>query len=230
MGQDKNEVAEKAVKVSILVAVYNAENSIRKCLDSLTAQTLKDIQVICIDDGSTDKSPLILDEYAKYDKRINVIHLKENQGLAHARNIGLNIARGEYTCMLDSDDWFAPDALTKAVEAFEKHPFTDCVLFKFILVFPDREKPLKCRILTYSTAKRRLALVWDGAYTEYTWCGRKYTRNILMTKLATFTATKTQRTYIMPCRVRLGNVTGFITTCNMRSRQHTLQACEGLTK
>lgn len=143
MGQDKNEVSEKAVKVSILVAVYNAENSIGKCLDSLTAQTLKDIQVICIDDGSTDKSPSILDEYAKRDKRINVIHLKENQGLAHARNIGLNIAIGEYTCMLDSDDWFAPDALEKAVEVFEKHPFTDCVLFKFILVFPDREETFK---------------------------------------------------------------------------------------
>lgn len=123
-------------KVSVLVAVYNAEAFLSKCLDSLLGQTLHDIQVVCVDDGSTDSSPDILDEYAVHDPRIKVLHLECNLGLAHARNAALTVADGDYICMLDADDWFAEDALQKAVEVFDRYPRTDCVLFRFVLAYP----------------------------------------------------------------------------------------------
>lgn len=123
-------------KVSVLVAVYNAAPYLSKCLDSLICQTLADIQIICVDDGSTDGSAALLDEYAVRDRRIRVVHFTANKGLAKARNAGLELATGEYICMLDADDWFSPEALESAYDVFGVHPLTDCVLFKFVLAYP----------------------------------------------------------------------------------------------
>ena len=117
------------IEVTILVAVYNAEKYLRECLDSLLKQTLQEIQVICIDDASTDSSLSIIQEYAQKDKCIEYISLKENKGQAHARNVGLQQAKGKYICFLDSDDFFSDDTLEKAVEVFNNHEQTDCVLF-----------------------------------------------------------------------------------------------------
>lgn len=128
-------------KVSILVAVYNAELFLGECLDSLLRQTLSDIQIICVDDCSTDKSPQILDSYALADKRVEVIHLERNQGQAHARNVGLERARGEYVCFLDSDDWMSDYCLEQAVTCFERHPQTDAVLFNTVYEYADRKEP-----------------------------------------------------------------------------------------
>ena len=94
-------------KVSISVPVYNAEKYICQCLDSLISQTLKEIEIIVVDDGSTDKSSSICDDYAAKDNRIIVIH-KENGGLASARQAALDIASGEYFCACDADDWAEP--------------------------------------------------------------------------------------------------------------------------
>jgi len=124
-------------KVSVLVAVYNAAQYLHDCLDSLLNQTLKDIQVICIDDCSTDSSLSILNEYAQKDSRVEVLHLDRNCGQAHARNEGLKIADGEFVCMLDADDWFSADALEKAVECFSE-PEIDCVLFDVSMSWPER--------------------------------------------------------------------------------------------
>lgn len=126
------------VKVSVLVAVYNASQYLCECLDSLLGQTLRDIQIICIDDCSTDESLDILKEYALQDNRVEVIHLDTNSGQAHARNIGLQKAIGEYTCMLDADDWFSPDALQKAVETFDSD--TDAVLFDVVMSWTNRQE------------------------------------------------------------------------------------------
>ncbi len=117
------------IKVSVLVAVYNSEKYLPQCLNSLINQTLQDIQVICIDDCSTDSSLKILYDYADRDSRIDVVHLQENKGIAHARNQGLLRVKGKYICFLDSDDWFALNALESAVNTFEKYPQTGCVLF-----------------------------------------------------------------------------------------------------
>lgn len=95
-------------QISIIVPVYNTEIYLPQCLDSILGQTLKNIEVICVDDGSTDGSPKILDDYADRDDRIKVIH-KENGGLVLARKIGLKEATGQYIGYVDSDDWIESD-------------------------------------------------------------------------------------------------------------------------
>ncbi len=99
-------------KVSIVIPVYNVECYLRECLDCLIHQTLKEIEIICVDDGSDDSSGMILDEYAKWDGRITVFH-KKNSNAGLARNEGLKVARGEYIMFLDSDDFFETDLLEK---------------------------------------------------------------------------------------------------------------------
>lgn len=91
------------IKVSVIVPVYNVERYVANCLQSICIQTLKDIEIICIDDGSTDSSGKILDAFKANDNRITVIH-KENGGLSSTRNIGLQMAKGEYVAFIDSDD------------------------------------------------------------------------------------------------------------------------------
>ena len=124
-------------KVSLLVAVYNAADTLPRCLDSLLAQTLTDIQIICIDDASTDDSPAILARYAAADSRITTLRLPENSGQAHARNCGLPLAQGAFIGMVDADDWLAPDALEQAWQVITDYPQTDAVIFDLIRVWPD---------------------------------------------------------------------------------------------
>ena len=83
-------------KISILVAVYNTAAYLPQCLDSLLSQTLKDIEVLCVDDASTDKSLEILHQYAEKDERVKVFALKENHGIGYARNMALSNASGDY--------------------------------------------------------------------------------------------------------------------------------------
>ncbi len=92
-------------KVSVIIPVYDMEPYIRECLDSVVNQTLQDIEFICIDDGSSDQSPEILDDYAAKDHRFKVIH-KQNQGVAIARNDGIKAAQGKYIAFMDPDDCY----------------------------------------------------------------------------------------------------------------------------
>ncbi len=94
--------------ISIIVPVYNVENYLGKCVESILNQTFKDFELILVDDGSSDKSGVMCDQYKEQDKRIKVIH-KENGGLSSARNAGLEVAEGEYIGFIDSDDWIMPD-------------------------------------------------------------------------------------------------------------------------
>lgn len=95
-------------KVSVIVPVYNVEKYLKECLDSILGQTLADMEIICVDDGSTDCSGKILDEYAAQDGRVRVIH-RENAGYGAAMNVGLDAARGEYIGIVESDDCILPD-------------------------------------------------------------------------------------------------------------------------
>lgn len=95
-------------RLSVIVPVYNMEQYLRKCLDSIVNQTVKDIEIICVNDGSKDKSQAILGEYAKKDRRIKVLK-KSNGGLSSARNAGLKVAKARYVTFVDSDDWIEPD-------------------------------------------------------------------------------------------------------------------------
>lgn len=104
------------IKVSIIIPVYNVERYLEKCLTSVVNQTLKDIEIICINDGSTDSSADILQKFAGNDNRIKVIHQK-NQKQGAARNRGLDIAQGEFIAFVDSDDWIDEDYLGKMYNA-----------------------------------------------------------------------------------------------------------------
>ncbi len=94
-------------RISIIVPVYNVENYLDVCLNTILMQTFKNLEVICVNDGSTDSSGIILEKYAKFDDRIKVIH-QENQGLSGARNTGIEAATGKYIMFVDSDDYISP--------------------------------------------------------------------------------------------------------------------------
>lgn len=99
---------DQNVLISVIVPVYNVEQYLPRCVDSILAQTYRNLEVILVDDGTKDASDKICDAYAARDARIRVIH-KENGGLSSARNAGIDIARGEYLGFVDSDDWIEPE-------------------------------------------------------------------------------------------------------------------------
>lgn len=99
-------------KISIIVPIYNVENYLGRCLDSILAQEYEDFEIIAINDGSTDNSLTILQEYAEKDNRISIID-KINNGVSSARNVGLSQARGEYIGFVDPDDWIEPQMYKK---------------------------------------------------------------------------------------------------------------------
>ena len=101
--------SQKSPKISVIIPVYNQERYIPQCLDSTLSQTLGDIEVVCVDDGSTDGSGAVLDAYAAKDSRVRVVH-RENRGVGPTRNEGLAMARGEFVIFMDPDDYY-PDSL-----------------------------------------------------------------------------------------------------------------------
>ncbi len=107
-------------KISIVIPVYNTSAFLRQCLDSCVNQTLSDIEIICVDDCSTDRSPEILREYATMDSRIRIVRHKENRGLLHARITGTLEATGSYVQHLDSDDWIDHRTCEKVYKALKK--------------------------------------------------------------------------------------------------------------
>lgn len=106
--------------ISVIIPVYNTEKYIKKCVESVLAQTWKDFELILVDDGSKDSSPEICDEYSKADSRIKVIH-KNNEGPGIARNVALDNSSGEYISFVDSDDWIKPEMFEKMVTTAEKY-------------------------------------------------------------------------------------------------------------
>lgn len=108
-------------KVSIIVPVYNAEDYLERCVDSLIGQTYRNIEIILIDDGSPDKSPAMCDDYAGKDERIKVLH-KENGGLVSAWQAGVRASNGEYLCFVDSDDWVETDMLSAMTAYLQEAP------------------------------------------------------------------------------------------------------------
>lgn len=119
------------MKFSILIPVYNVEKYIRECLDSVMCQTYQDFEVILVDDGSTDSSGQICDEYKKrYPEQIKVIH-KENQGLISARRVGIKNAKGEFCVFVDSDDSVEPELLNTLATYLSSDIKIDILLYSF---------------------------------------------------------------------------------------------------
>lgn len=127
-------------KVSIIVPVFNVCRYLPACLESIISQSYHDLEIILIDDGSTDGSSTICDEYAKNDSRIRVIH-QNNAGAANAKNAGLDILTGKYVAFVDSDDYVAPDWIETLVNVAEANQ-ADVVECAFDKVFSNRSKPV----------------------------------------------------------------------------------------
>ena len=125
-------------KVSIIIPIYNPGEYFVKCLDSAINQTLTDIEIICIDDGSTDDSINLLEKYSKNDKRFKIFH-QENLGAGAARNKGIENAQGEYIIFLDSDDWIENDMCERLYD-HAKHLDADLVLFDVIWYHKNNKK------------------------------------------------------------------------------------------
>ena len=110
--------------VSIIVPVYKAELTLHRCVDSLMKQTYTKIEIVLVDDGSPDKSPLMCDQLSKMDSRLRVVHIS-NKGVSNARNIGIYEATGDYLCFVDSDDYVAPDYVQNFIDGLS--PSVDLV-------------------------------------------------------------------------------------------------------
>lgn len=118
-----------SVKLSVIIPVYNIENHIEKCLDSVLAQTFEEYEVIIVDDGSGDKTPAICDAYEQKDARIRVIH-KENEGVSVARNTGIDVAVGEYFLFFDGDDFMEPYTMAELYRT-AKEQQADTVIYGY---------------------------------------------------------------------------------------------------
>ena len=134
-----NHIEEQPIKLSVIIPVYNAEKYIDKCLNSIINQSLKDIEIICIDDCSTDNSLDVLYKFAAHDERIKIITLNENHGQGFVRNIGIKQAKGEYLSFIDADDWIELDTF-ESTYSHAKNNNLDVVIFKLINYNSDSEE------------------------------------------------------------------------------------------
>ena len=124
--------------VSVIVPIYKVEPYLNRCVVSIVQQTYPNLEIILVDDGSPDKCPQICDEWALRDDRIKVIH-KENGGLSDARNVGIESAKGEFFCFVDSDDYLQPSMITKLMDMSEQYD-VKMVLTNFACIFENGER------------------------------------------------------------------------------------------
>ena len=149
--QKEEDGMTEEIRISVIIPVYNGERYLRECLDAVQRQTLKDIEVLCIDDGSVDGTYAILKEYERKDPRFHAIH-QENAGAARARNYGLTLAKGKYLSFLDADDYFESEMLEKAYEAAEREQ-AEIVVFRGDRYDDTLEKTVS---MAYSIKSRQL--------------------------------------------------------------------------
>lgn len=166
-------------KISIIVPVYNSEKYLHRCIDSILAQTFKDFELLLIDDGSTDRSGKICDEYAAKDERISVFH-KQNEGASEARNYGLSRANGVYVSFIDSDDWMEPSYYDNF---FEDKDFVYDIYFQnYVLHKADGNvemKPLRSMAIHEGSTHEALFYLMKEVKFGWSWI-KLFKRSIIM--------------------------------------------------
>lgn len=179
------------MKVSFILPVYKVEAYLRQCVESLTCQTYRDIEIILVDDGSPDGSPALCDQLAAEDERIRVVH-KPNGGLSDARNAGLKVATGDYVVFVDSDDfWVDKDSLQKMVAIVQKNPTCDFIGYNCSYYYSDSNKFCKWVALPeeltshVSGDKAMQMLVATGTFPMSA-CLKLMRRNVLVDNGITF--------------------------------------------
>lgn len=163
------------LKISVILPIYNVEKYLNECLDSILKQSYKNLEIILVDDGSTDTSPLICDEYANEDSRIVVIH-KSNGGLSDARNCGLELSTGDYVFFVDSDDCLIDDnAINCLVEVVNNYHDIDLVIFNSITYYDVSKKIINSKPfdLLKINGKDKMEvlkyLIYSGKYSPSAW-------------------------------------------------------------
>lgn len=157
-------------KISVIIPIYNVEEYLRRCLDSVLGQTYQNLEIILVDDGSPDGCPAICDEYAARDPRIRVIH-KPNGGLSDARNAGLDIAAGQWIGFVDSDDYLSTEMYEKLMEAMARTG-SDMAVCNYC--FTDGEKTALASSgveeeLVFERDDAIRLLLEDGKFQNYVW-------------------------------------------------------------
>ena len=153
-------------KISIIIPVYNVEDYLRPCLDSMIDQTVKEIEIICVDDGSTDGSGTLCNQYrAQFPAMVRVLHQK-NQGVSAARNAGMQMARGEYLTFVDPDDWLEPDMLRTMLEEMQK------AIADIPIVDVKMHRP-RSVVLRSGFAARKKRIFFTSRKKEAQWMGSK---------------------------------------------------------
>lgn len=168
-------------KISVIIPVYNVEQHLEKCLESVIHQTHRNLEIILVDDGSKDRSGAICDAYAAKDARIQCVH-QENAGVSRARNVGIELAEGDYYHFLDSDDYIEPDTYEYLLDNLTETG-AEAAGFQYFVTYPDHE-------IAFPREASRCGLRdTKGAVYEHLFSGNDY----LCTKLLPAHAVKTQR-------------------------------------
>lgn len=170
------------MRISVLMAVYNSEKWLPQALQSILAdQTHQDVELIAVDDCSTDRSPEILRQWASRDTRLKLLRTSVNSGQAAARNLGIGSITGQAVCMVDSDDRLERNALEIISKALDKHPETDCAMFRLIKTYEDgrqEEYPIPYRTGEQISGKEAFvqSLTWKvhGLYAVRSELQRRY--------------------------------------------------------
>lgn len=169
-------------EISVIVPVYNAENSIKRCVDSIRQQTFRDLEILLIDDGSTDSSGTLCDSFAKEDNRIRVMH-KTNAGVSAARNDGMKMATGKYIQFVDSDDCLANSFCDTLIQAQKENGKESFVWSSLQMVTKDTPKD-KGDCIRYSNKKmdildRKDILKLSGKYLLNSPCNKLFHADII---------------------------------------------------
>jgi glycosyltransferase involved in cell wall biosynthesis len=178
--------------ISIIIPVYNVEKYLECCINSVINQSFKDLDIILVDDGSSDNSPIICDEFTRIDRRIKVIH-KSNGGLSDARNAGLSIAIGEYVMFIDSDDYLTDEnAISALVDVVTEYSSVEMILFDYVMFYETKKtclinnKPLDLSRINGQNAEDVLDyLIRTGKFTISA-CTRMMKRTFLIENTINF--------------------------------------------
>ena len=165
--------------ISVIIPVYNVEKYLNKCITSVVEQTYKNLEIIIVDDGSTDQSPEICDEWKKRDSRIQVVH-SSNGGAGKARNTALDMATGDYVTFVDSDDYIAPQMYQVLLEQF--YDGIGIVECNYSMVYDDSEKFKEERkiykIHTYSAMEAMYENINDHIFRQLIW-NKMYRKDVI---------------------------------------------------
>lgn len=156
--------------ISVIVPVYNVEKYLARCVDSIVNQTYKNLEIIFVDDGSTDLCPQMCDDYAEKDNRIKVVH-KKNGGLSDARNAGMAVATGEYISFIDSDDYVSDDFFECLLDVMNKEnsDIAECSVVKLYEDNRFDEFSDDLSVKTYDTHDAMSALIAENPFYQHVW-------------------------------------------------------------